>query len=169
MIRRHHVARSLRRYSKFPEADILRYLPCRVSRCSSFPLPPCRHPRRLPPPEVHSKTNSPAPSWIISTSLGTSWRRQCGGFIHRSVYFRFVLPSSPSYLFSIIPGFSLLPAGLTCCCTDASSPIYSPCRNARYYFRHSILPPSIIGSRSSRREKGREEKKSEQDVVVYTR
>lgn len=49
--------------------------------------------------------NGPALSWIISASLGTSWRRRCGGFIHRSVYFRFVLPPFP-LIFSIAPIFS---------------------------------------------------------------
>lgn len=83
--RRHVTSIRAIRYSKFPGAigDILRYLP-RISRA---PVPPRRHGLRS-----CIQKQSLAPSWIISTSPGTSWRRQCGGFIHRSVYFRFILP-----------------------------------------------------------------------------
>lgn len=71
---------------------------CRVYRAYSSP----RFPLAVTIASGDAFKNGPALSWIISTSLGTSWRRQCGGFIHRSVYFRFVLPPSP-LVFSLSP------------------------------------------------------------------
>lgn len=139
--------------------DISRYLP----RISERPR------RRASPSPLRCIQKQRSARCIISASPGTSWRRQCGGFIHRSVYFRFVLsPPSPS-----LPLFvhgSLSP-GLTCCCTDASSPIYSLRRNAQYYFRHSIpsssLSSSIAALKGSRRKRGKNSEREGHDVVMY--
>lgn len=88
--------------------DISRYLPCISSVYTRYFSP--HFSLTPPPPEVHSKTRGPALTWIISASLGTSRRRQCGGFIHRSVYFRFVLPPFPLvFSLCVAPGFLLHP------------------------------------------------------------
>lgn len=125
------IARRSHQYSKFPERLMIFRDICRVSWSSSY----LTLPASVAPKDTFK--NSLGTSRIISTSPDTSWRRQCGGFIHRSVYFRFRPAPTLSTPFRR-PRFPLTSADLTCCYTDASCPIYSSRRNARYYFRHSI-------------------------------
>lgn len=120
---------------------------CHVSRpysSSHFPLHRHHRLRRCIQKRSRPELDNLNIAWHV---LATSMRR-----FHSSFRIFSIRPALPSLSSPLSPRFSLLPADLTCCCTDASSPIYSPCRNARYYFRHSILPLSIIGSRSNRRE-----------------